>query len=286
MVENDRMNEDQAWPQGADFRAGGGFYELVARSQDALVAMIPLLLLMGPRFVKASPAEICWWLPVLLALPLALVWLWFPSQYLFRRQARLFSKGSSPLTHQPESLLTPRQERRDLWAFLLVLGLALVTGLAANLHLLLLFFPLVVFRLVSRLWAEVDLLGGRVYYHRTFLGLQISRNGPSLEEAIGIVSGLKIDRPGEDPVFSVCAILPGQDPIALDSMSRHREESHALGRRLGLQLNLPHESMDYEVDPNQLRGPELFRARTRWKPLALKENPPVRGGKLPPLGPA
>ncbi len=274
MVENEGMNEDQAWPQWGDFQAGGGFHELSLRWRRAMLGGGLAVALMAYCFQTSleqlDTEQLQCLFPVAFALPAGLCWLWGPGA---------LAGASRPLTRHRESLLTERQERRDLWAFVLVLLLACLTGLGGNLLLLLVFSPLIAFRLGSRLWCEVDLLGGRVYYHRTFLGLQITRLGPGLEEATGIVSGIKVDRPGEDPVFSVCAILPGRAPLALDSLSRSREESHTLGRRLGLQLNLPHESFDYDVDGQRLHD---LRGRVRWKPLSVRNNPPVRGGKLPP----
>jgi hypothetical protein len=80
--------------------------------------------------------------------------------------------------------------------------------------------------------------------------------------------------------------MADEEPLALDTMSRTREESHALGRRLSLQLNLLHDQLDYEPDLTHLHGNRNFRGRPRWKPIQFRKNPQSGRSKLPPLGEA
>lgn len=284
------MHQDQAWPQWSDFGKEGGFYELTLRLRGLLVwgGLATLLAVLAWESVPQAPIEGLIG-SALAGLTAGLIG-WTASPFIpllgSKPQARIEWAGRIPLTRQPDNLVNARQERRDIWAFLAVLVLTVVTGFWANFSLLLLFAPLIVFRLCSRLWTEVDLVGGRIYYHRTFMGMQITRQGASLEQAVGLISGVRLNRPGEDPVFAVCAVMPAEEPLPLDTMSRSREESHALGRRLSLQLNLLHDQLDYEPDLTHLRGNTNFRGRPRWKAIQFRKNPDSGGSKLPPLAEA
>ena len=285
------MHQDQAWPQASDFAKGGGFHELTLRLRSALVWGGFSTILLVVAWSTHTPVDPFYGLglsAVIGFLPGVLAWSVSPSALLLggKPQARIEWEGRVPVTRQPENLVNSRQERRDIWAFLAVIVLTVGTGLWANFSLLLLFSPLIVFRLCSRLWTEVDLVGGRIYYHRTFMGMQITRQGASLEQAVGLISGVRLNRPGEDPVFAVCAVMPAEEPLPLDTMSRSREESHALGRRLSLQLNLLHDQLDYEPDLTHLRGNTNFRGRPRWKAIQFGKNPDSGGSKLPPLAEA
>ena len=264
------------------------------RLRDACFAALVLALVLelvsacDPDFFDLNLSE--WgllslgWLGCLGAAGL-LAWWIFPSRKRLKSEFRL----SHSLVAQPPrlahagNLLSPRSERRDLWACFLVVLLSTATGLLANLPLLLAFAPLIVFRLASRLWTEVDLVGGRVFYHRTFMGVQISRPGASLEQAQGLVSGMCLERPGEDRTYSVCMILPDQQTLPLETMCRTRNESHELGRRLGLQLNLPHDPLDSDSGIQHLRGDNLLRSRSHWKPIEAGMNRVYRRSKLPPV---
>lgn len=281
------MHEDQVWPQRSDFGAAGGFQELGLRLRDVgffTALALALVIARDPYFFNLNLSE--WGLRFLGCLVGAglLAWLIFPSRKQLRSEFRL---AGGPVSQPPRlahqgNLLSPRPERRDLWACLLVVLLSTATGLLANLPLLLAFAPLIVFRLASRLWTEVDLVGGKVFYHRTFLGLQITRLGPGLERAEGLVSGVRLDRPGEDNAYAVCMILPDHQTVPLETMCRTRDESHELGRRLGLQLNLPHAPLDTDPSIQHVHGESLLRGRGGWKPI---EGGGCRGSrrKLPPV---
>ncbi|MFN8609044.1 MAG: hypothetical protein U0931_16030 [Vulcanimicrobiota bacterium] len=282
------MHHDQAWPQGSDFAKGGGFYEFTLRLRHLLICAGLLAIIFAAVFASQLCEDPLKWLclALLTCLPPGLVaWSAAPSARRLghRARARLEFSASPPLTRQSENVLTLRRERRDFLGFGLVLLLACLTGPADNLALLLLFSPLIVFRLCSRLWTEVDMAGGHIVFHRTFMGLQISRQSASLDRAVGLVSGVRLHRPGEDPVFAVCAVMPDQEPLALDTMCRIREESHTLGRRLSLQLNLLHDPLDYEPDLSQLRGDAGFRGRPRWKSIEFQKKPAGSPTRLPPV---
>lgn len=282
------MHQDQAWPTRADFREGGGFYELTLRLRNALVwgGLVSVLaaVLVGGS-VPQAPAQ---WLTVIFTsgmLSGLVAWAMTPSPRRLGHASRCLLEFSArpPSLGQPGNLLTERQERRDYWAFGLVLLLAWAGGPLENACFLALFSPLIVFRLCSRLWTEVDLVAGCVYYHRTFMGLQITRRGAELERAVGLVSGLRLNRPGEDPVYAVFAVMPDQDPLPLETMCATREESHQTGRRLSLQLNLLHDHVDYEPDLTSLRGDRNFRGRPRWKTLKLDTASQTVRASLPPV---
>jgi len=282
------MHADQVWPQRSDFGVAGGFQELGLRIRDtAFFSALTLALVCArdPYFFAQNLRE--WGLLVLgcLGVSALLAWCVFPSRKRLKSEFRLSGKlvAQAPRLAHEGNLLSPRPERRDLWACVLVVLLSTATGLLANLSLLLAFAPLIVFRLASRLWTEVDLVGGRVYYHRTFMGLQITRPGPSLEQAEGLVSGVRLDRPGEDPSYSVCMILPDQQTLPLETMCRTRDESHELARRLGLQLNLPHAPLDTDPSIQHLRGEAMLQGRGRWKPIEERGNRVSGRSKLPPV---
>ena len=281
------MHEDQVWPQRSDFGATGGFQELGLRLRDVCFFTALALALVSahdPYFFALNLGE--WVVRILLSLGAGglLAWLIFPSR---KQLSSKFRLSGGPVSQPPRlahqgNLLSPRPERRDLWACLLVVLLSTATGLLANLPLLLAFAPLIVFRLASRLWTEVDLVGGRVFYHRTFLGLQITRPGPGLERAEGLVSGVRLDRPGEDSAYAVCMILPDRETLPLETMCRTRDESHELGRRLGLQLNLPHAPLDTDPSMEHVHGASVLHGRGRWKPIEGGGCGGTRG-KLPPV---
>ena len=179
------MHDDQVWPQLSDFGGAGGFQELGLRFRDVCfftALAVALVSARDPYFFALNLSE--WGLLFLGCLSVAglLAWLIFPSRKQLRSEFRLSRNlaAQAPRLAHDGNLLSPRPERRDLWACLLVVLLSTATGLPANLPLLLAFAPLIVFRLASRLWTEVDLVGGRVYYHRTFMALQITRPGASL----------------------------------------------------------------------------------------------------------
>ncbi|MBS2036570.1 hypothetical protein JST97_16375 [bacterium] len=281
------MHPDQAWPVASDFCRGGGFYELTLRLRNLLLWGGACTIAAGGCLAGLAPEDPLKWIGLLFAIGLApgmVAWSVAPANGRLGHpaQCRIEFSGRPATPRQPGNLVNPRKEPMDLLAVGLVLMLAWAGGPFNNLGLLLLFSPLIVFRLCSRLWTELDLVAGRVYHHRTFMGLQITRQGANLEQAVGLVSGLKLNRPGEDPVYAVYAVMPDQEPLELDTMCLTREESHNLGRRLSLQLNLLHDPLDYEPDPSSLRGDRNFRGRPRWKTLKFQKAPRGDRAKLPP----
>lgn len=276
------MYRDQAWPSGIDFAAGGGLHEYKLRLLNGFLFGLPALALAS---WASPPRDASWnWLLNLLgpgmlwALPLTALGIYLMPLRSGPVQLDLGAAAHPPQLQRPGNLLSYNPERRDGWALVLVLVLALLGGPLSSLAFVALMGPLVAYRFLSRLWTEVDLEHGRIYYHRTFCGLQITRPGADLDQAKGVVSGTLLERPGEEPCYAVCIVLAGSGSVPLNTHCLTRPESHELGHKLSLQLDLPHMPVERAGQVEQTAD---FRPKVVWKPIGVGGQ--IRS-KLPPGG--
>jgi len=117
-----------------------------------------------------------------------------------------------------------------------------------NILIFLLFSPFILFRLFSRLWLEVDLESGEVYFYRTFFGLQVCSDGLDLRRAEHILSGRQEELPGQPISYSVQLRLQGNQELLLH-LALEREDCHRWGRALARRLDLPHYCQEDEASP-------------------------------------
>jgi hypothetical protein len=157
-----------------------------------------------------------------------------------RRLLRRDPWQAAPLTVQPGTFCTMSTERSYWTQLNIVLLLAAFAGPFHSLFLLLAFAPLILFRLGSRLWTELDLTSGRVLYHRTFLGMQVTRPGGNLEGGTAVRSGLPTNRPGQPLTYAVSIVDAEGRNVPVRSDAPDLATSRDFGRRLARQLDLPH----------------------------------------------
>lgn len=267
------MHRDLAWPSLSDLQPEGGFYPLTRWLAHVLCGGALAVVLAA---VMDQPAQgySLWFLPGSALAHLLLL------------RRRPWPGQEGPRLQASDNICSamPAGSARGRWLVLAVLALA--TGLSNNLGLVLLFFPLLVFRFYSRLWVEVDLERARVFYHRTFAGLQITRDGPDLHEARAILSGLVLEVPGEPDERIVAAWVEGVGVVPLSLHGRDAKVSHELGRRWAAQLGLPHYQVQEDFKAPAIRElSDLVQWRpTLWKPLSLLAPVPGKRDAVPPGG--
>ncbi len=131
-------------------------------------------------------------------------------------------------------------ERSQKMQLLLLVALTLLCWDVKAVLLVALSLPLVVYRIFSQLWTELDLESGQVWHHRTFLGQQLTRYGTDLSRAQAVVSGLKQAKAGEEVTYSVSLWLGDGGFVRVQGGIPALDLSHRDGRRLAHKLALPH----------------------------------------------
>lgn len=296
---SDAMHYDQAWPEWRDFDCGGGLHELRVRGLNALLlGLLGLLVASQAGLIEFEPqpvytygsgfkahpqsASLGWlkqqwggWSQVFLP-GLLLGWFFFPLRcQLGPARLSLRAVASPPRLTGSGNLATLCREGRERWPLLLALVLAAMSGWSHNFAFLLLMLPLIAFSQLSCLWTEIDLASGRVFYHRTFCGLQITRPGGSLDEAEGVLGGVVLGRPGEEQRHSVCALLPGHLLVPLNTQCASRQASDDLAQQMALRLDLP-----CLTESALARGCDV-QSRVNWRLLASQSSatrPPLPPG--------
>jgi hypothetical protein len=297
------MRQDLAWPGLRDFGSDGSFYEyflrVVCAAAFALSAALVYWLAAKPPVPPSYAADAgplllhLWKLPPygsLVAIPFALLGFWsFPLRVLLRPGCRMRPAewGTRPSGLSGVQSLN-RVPEPSFWGTLSVaLVLASFSGPLANLSVLLLFAPFVVFRLCSTLWTSLDLDVGRVQYHRAFFGLVLTRPGPDLNELEAVVSGERVARPEQPDQFAVYMIGPRWQRVAINTQYESLEASHDAGRALSLQLDVPHYRM-FENANSLLSARSLDEVQASrselWDALALALPYPEQRPRLPDEG--
>ena len=156
-----------------------------------------------------------------------------------------------------------RSQRFQFLLLLVLLGLAWSSQAAIAFALAM---PLVLYRVFSMLWTELDLESGQVWHHRTFLGLQLKRLGADLNQAQAVVSGLKRSKPGEEVTYSTALWLGDGGMVSVQADVADLKACHQDGRRLAHKLDLPHYA---------IKNGESFRStypENYWPPLTLQQS--------------
>lgn len=298
------MRQDLAWPGLSDLGPRGPLFEYTLRVFDggwfaAVAVGIYWLLAAWPT---PSPEELntvprallsLWRLPpfgALFAVPAAGLGAWlFPSRWLLGKPAGMnwWAAESGPAGRGAEHSLNAVRESSYWGALSLALVLAAISGPLANLTVLLLFAPLVVFRLYSQLWTSMDLAEGQVSYHRCFFGLTLTRPGPDLSAMEAVISGQRIQRPEEPVRFGVYIIGPRWQRIPLNTQYESREASYEAGMALSLQLDVPHyRLLDQSRSIDDARTLDDLNADRRplWDPISLAFPYPAVRDRLPEEG--
>lgn len=178
----------------------------------------------------------------LCALPAAVLgFFWFPSRFRLGRPPQLgwSKRNARPYCRSGEANLVPVSERPYWGAVAMALLLGAVSGALSNLALWLPMLPFLVFRLFSRLYTELDLSRGQVFYHRTFLGLTLTRSGPDFQILTAVLSGYRSPDGEDRPRYSVALLAPGWTVIPVHPGCETLEAAHRAGYALAAQLDVP-----------------------------------------------
>lgn len=210
------MEHELAWPQPSDLLPGGPLAKYSAR---CLIALL----------VGAWACMAHLYLGLALGLTILLFW---PGGWKSRLQPpQWVGQGGH------RELVPERSQRFQLLLLLLLVGLAWSGQVALSFALSM---PLVLYRVFSLLWTELDLESGQVWHHRTFFGLQVSRLGADLNQAQAVVSGVKRSQPGEEVTYSTALWLGDGGMVSVKTDVLDLKDSHKDGRRLAHKLDLPH----------------------------------------------
>ena len=236
------MEHELAWPQPSDLLPGGPLAPYSARCLMAL--------LIGAWACLAN-------LYFGLALGLTILFFW-PGGWKSRLHPPEWVGKAGYRERVPE-----RSQRFQVLLLLVLLGLAW-SGQAALCFALA--TPLVLYRVFSVLWTELDLESGQVWHHRTFLGLQVTRLGADLNQAQAVVSGLEHSKPGEEVTYSTALWLGDGGMASVQADIPDLKTCHQDGRRLAHKLDLPHYAIKHG---------ESFRStypENYWPALALQHS--------------